>query len=112
MSKAAKKKKTLEELLEEALVPEEEQPYEVPENWVWVQLASLLDKFETGKRPKGGVSDIREGIPSLGGEHLCYDGGFNFTNLKFVPKEFASSMKQGKIETNDILIVKIWCNNR
>lgn len=28
-----KKQKSMEELLEEALVPEEEQPYKVPENW-------------------------------------------------------------------------------
>jgi len=32
-----KKNKTIEELLDEALVPEEEQPYDVPENWVWVR---------------------------------------------------------------------------
>ncbi len=38
-----KKKKTLEELLEEALVPEEEQPYEVPENWVWVNVGDVIE---------------------------------------------------------------------
>ncbi len=45
----SKVKKTLEELLEEALVPEDEQPYEVPRNWVWVKLldggAYLLDNY-------------------------------------------------------------------
>lgn len=45
----SKKKKSIEELLEEALVPEEEQIYEVPENWVWVKLgdnyAICLDKY-------------------------------------------------------------------
>lgn len=41
------KQKSLEELLEEALVPEEEQPYEVPGNWVWVRLKSInKDKKE------------------------------------------------------------------
>ncbi|WP_156321095.1 hypothetical protein [Bacillus sp. JCM 19041] len=34
-------KKTMEELLEEALVPEEERPYEVPENWVWTNIDSI-----------------------------------------------------------------------
>ncbi|RWR12636.1 restriction endonuclease subunit S [Siminovitchia fortis] len=33
----------MEELLEEALVPKEEQPYEVPGNWVWVKLISTKD---------------------------------------------------------------------
>ncbi|KPC75937.1 hypothetical protein ADL26_05445 [Thermoactinomyces vulgaris] len=36
-----KKKKSVEELLEEALVPEEEQPYKVPENWVWIRLGKV-----------------------------------------------------------------------
>jgi type I restriction enzyme S subunit len=38
-----KKQKSIEELLEEALVPEEEQPYPVPENWVWTRLGNLIE---------------------------------------------------------------------
>ncbi|MCD8038301.1 MAG: restriction endonuclease subunit S [Lachnospiraceae bacterium] len=34
---------TLEEKLEQALVPAEEQPYEVPENWCWVRLGDLYN---------------------------------------------------------------------
>lgn len=44
---------TIEERLQQALVSAEEQPYEVPENWVWVRLGSLAD-VKGGKRlPKG-----------------------------------------------------------
>ena len=32
---------TIEERLQQALVPAEEQPYEVPENWLWVRLESV-----------------------------------------------------------------------
>lgn len=32
---------TIEERLQQALVPAAEQPYEVPENWVWVRLESV-----------------------------------------------------------------------
>lgn len=32
---------TIEERLQQALVPAEKQPYEVPENWVWVRLESV-----------------------------------------------------------------------
>nr|WP_017554060.1 restriction endonuclease subunit S [Heyndrickxia coagulans] len=45
-----KKQKTMEELLEEALVPEEEQPYEVPGNWVWVR-TGLVNEIITGSTP-------------------------------------------------------------
>ncbi|WP_061565069.1 restriction endonuclease subunit S [Heyndrickxia coagulans] len=43
-----KKQKTMEELLEEALVPEEEQPYEVPGNWVWTKLGKIAN-YHNGK---------------------------------------------------------------
>ncbi|WP_144460721.1 restriction endonuclease subunit S [Siminovitchia fortis] len=48
MNKTKKKQKTIEELLEEALVPKEEQPYEVPGNWVWVRLGELCT-IKTGR---------------------------------------------------------------
>ena len=35
--------------LEEALVPVEEQPYEVPENWCWVKLSYIAD-IRTGRK--------------------------------------------------------------
>lgn len=78
----------------------------LPNNWEEVQLIDLLDVFENGSRPKGGVSGILEGIPSLGGEHLNDSGGFKFDKIKYVPVDFASKMTKGKIEIGDILIVK------
>ncbi|MBD8591667.1 hypothetical protein ACPOM7_04985 [Peribacillus castrilensis] len=44
------KNKNAEELLEEALIPKEEQPYELPENWVWVNL-------ESSKKEDGSFGD-------------------------------------------------------
>ncbi len=39
--KKEEKELTIEERLEQALVPVEEQPYELPPNWCWVKLAGL-----------------------------------------------------------------------
>ncbi|CAK6476531.1 MULTISPECIES: hypothetical protein [Peribacillus] len=44
------KNKNAGELLEEALIPKEEQPYELPENWVWVNL-------ESSKKEDGSFGD-------------------------------------------------------
>lgn len=63
-----KKQKTMEELLEEALVPEEEQPYEVPGNWVWVK-SGYIAKWGSGGTPsrkkeeyyKGNIPWIKTG---------------------------------------------------
>lgn len=41
---------TIEERLQQALVPAEEQPYEVPENWAWVRLGAIAE-IVTGGTP-------------------------------------------------------------
>lgn len=44
---------TIEERLQQALVPAEEQPYEVPENWVWVRLENVCEHMKAGgDKPK------------------------------------------------------------
>ncbi|WIF95097.1 restriction endonuclease subunit S [Caminicella sporogenes] len=51
MARKKQKKKSLDELLKEALVPKKEWPYEVPENWVWVRFGYVAD-WQKGKKPK------------------------------------------------------------
>ncbi|MBQ8089446.1 MAG: restriction endonuclease subunit S [Pyramidobacter sp.] len=50
----AKNKKDLtpEEKRAQALVPPEEQPYEVPGNWRWVRLQNVTSHLKRGKAPK------------------------------------------------------------
>lgn len=79
---------------------------QLPNGWRWVKLSEITKGIESGKRPKGGVKNIANGIPSIGGEHITWDGGFDFTNIRYVPYEFYQSMRKGKINKGDILIVK------
>lgn len=79
---------------------------ELPKGWVWTTCNELIKEIESGKRPAGGVDKYTNGIPSIGGEHLNSNGGFNFLNLKFVPEEFFNNMSKGQIRKGDILIVK------
>ncbi len=79
---------------------------ELPKGWIWTTCDNLIKSVETGKRPKGGVDNYKSGIPSIGGEHLSSDGGFNFDKIKFVPEEFFSKMNRGIIQKKDILVVK------
>lgn len=52
MARGKKKEElSLEEKLERALVPVEEQPYEVPENWCWTRL-SVVSEVVTGSTPR------------------------------------------------------------
>ncbi|MBP2661376.1 MAG: restriction modification system specificity domain [Firmicutes bacterium] len=45
---AKKEKLSLEELLEQAIVKDEEKPYEVPGNWVWTRLGGILKEIKNG----------------------------------------------------------------
>ncbi|MBU8691972.1 restriction endonuclease subunit S [Bacillus altitudinis] len=55
----SKKKKTIEELLEEAIVPEEKQRFGIPENWIWTQTGSITDVIGGGT-PKSTVKEYFE----------------------------------------------------
>jgi type I restriction enzyme S subunit len=78
----------------------------IPKHWEIKKLREVCKELQSGKRPKGGVQGIESGIPSLGAEHLNFNGGFKFQKIKFVPKEFAEQMKRGIICKDDIIIVK------
>ncbi len=71
-----------------------------------MKLRDVCSELQSGKRPKGGVQGIESGIPSLGAEHLNYNGGFKFEKIKFVPKEFAEQMNKGVVRKDDIIVVK------
>ena len=75
------------------------------DSWESMKLNEVIT-LESGSRPKGGVRGIREGIPSLGGEHLNDEGSFNFKKIKYVPKEYFESLNKGQINPNDIIVVK------
>lgn len=76
--------------------------------WSEFKLDDLLSTLESGKRPKGGVGEYQDGVPSLGGEHIGLDGKTKISkeNLKFVPHEYFENSTQGKLENLDILICK------
>lgn len=78
----------------------------LPSGWRWVRLGDVLESIESGSRPKGGVFEIKEGIPSIGAEHLNSFGGFDFGNMRFIPKEFYEGMRRGRIQKGDVLVVK------
>ena len=71
------------------------------------KIKNIFSIIESGSRPSGGVSSIKEGIISLGGEHIDnYNGYLKLDNLKYVPLEFYQSQTKGKILKGDILICK------
>lgn len=58
---------TIEERLQQALVPAEKQPYEVPENWVWVRLGEVNKYISKSVNPISEPDKIFElySVPSM-----------------------------------------------
>ena len=82
---------TIEERLQQALVPAEEQPYEVPENWVWVRLGSVC------YASKEKSNDFSNDIKYIGLEHLEKDKGIvGFSSADKV-KSTKNAFKEGQI---------------
>lgn len=69
-----------------------------------VVLTELVEKLESGTREKGG--SVASGIISIGATQLSNTGGFKWDKKDFVSRTFYSKMKNGKIQKNDILLVK------
>ena len=78
--------------------------YQIPQSLKMVQIQDLPHILETGKRPKGGA--VSEGIPSVGAENVKQLGVFDSSSAKFIPRDFAMSMKKGKIEGYELLLYK------
>lgn len=78
--------------------------YQIPQSLKMVQIQELPHILETGKRPKGGA--VSEGIPSVGAENVKQLGVFDPSSAKYIPHEFAASMKKGKIEGYELLLYK------
>ncbi|GFO97702.1 restriction endonuclease S subunit [groundwater metagenome] len=78
----------------------------LPDGWKEVKLSDILESIENGNRPKGGITDLKDGIPSIGGEHINSTGGFNLKNVRLIPEHFYNSMSRGKIQKEDVLVVK------
>lgn len=76
------------------------------QSWPEQTLESVTSVIETGKRPKGGVGKYKSGVPSIGAESVDGLGRYEFARTKYVPEEFAASMRRGVLQSHDVLIYK------
>ncbi len=75
----------------------------IPLNWNIFKFKFLITSLESGKRKD--FEDENYAL-SLGGEHINWDGSLNLTNKRFISRDFYNSLNNGKVEKNDILLVK------
>ncbi len=76
--------------------------------WETKKLGDFCD-LQTGRRPKGGVTEVGE-VPSLGGENIFNNNGLDLSTIKKVSKQFYSKMSKGILRELDVLINKDGAN--
>ncbi|AFJ62990.1 MULTISPECIES: restriction endonuclease subunit S [Bacillus] len=106
----SKTQKTIEELMEEVVVPHEEQPYQVPENWMWVNSGHILNfigggtpsksnsDYWNGDIPWATVKDIKNGYLSSTIDYITVEGLENSSATMASPNELLliTRMSPGK----------------
>jgi type I restriction enzyme S subunit len=78
----------------------------IPKGWRIGKLGGVLSVVETGGRPRGGVRDITEGVPSVGAESIVGIGHFDYSKTRFVPRDFFANMNKGHVQDYDVLLYK------
>ena len=78
----------------------------IEQGWRIVPLEKLELVIESGRRPKGGVKWIKEGIPSIGAESINGIGVFDYTQVKYVSEDFYSKLGKGRPQDLDTLLYK------
>lgn len=89
-------------------ISEDEIPYELPKGWEWVRLGEIA-VFENGDRSNNYPKDYElksDGIPFIStknilDKYICLDEN----QLNFISQDKFDSLRSGKIEDNDLLVV-------
>jgi len=79
---------------------------QIPKGWGATMLGAHLTALEAGKRPKGGIRDVEDGIPSIGAENINGIGWHDFASEKFIPRPFFQEMRKGVVRDRDVAIYK------
>ena len=95
---------TPEEKLAQALVPMEEQPYQIPENWCWVRLLNVANLYngDRGKNYPSKKDYQITGIPFINAGALV-DGQLEPKEFNYISEEKYNALSAGKIQCGDIL---------
>ena len=79
---------------------------EIPRGWEATTLGAHLAALESGKRPKGGIREEADGVPSIGAENINGIGRHEYASEKLVPREFFEQMRKGVVHDRDVAIYK------
>lgn len=96
-------------MLEDMLVPKDEIPYEVPENWCWVRWGNLGEFIAgTGFKPKyQGFDNFEIPFYKVGSLKNVDENGFIVVDENTITEEMRLELKAKLIPKNSILFAKV-----
>lgn len=100
---------TAEEKLQQALVPEAEQPYKVPDNWCWTYWGNC-GEFIAGnafKKDYQGFQNYHIPFYKVGSLKYSDDNGILYDNSNTINDEILKILKATLIPVNSIIFAKI-----
>ncbi|MBQ4867483.1 restriction endonuclease subunit S [Priestia megaterium] len=108
----SRKKKTMEGLLEQALIPEQEYPYELSENWIWTQvgyISTLTDYVANGS-----FKSLKDNVRVYEHEEFSYfirlydlRRGIGHPTQKYVDKPSYEFLSKSSLVGGEILLASV-----
>ncbi|WP_377887977.1 restriction endonuclease subunit S [Alkalihalobacillus sp. R86527] len=96
------KKKSLEKLMEEALISVDEMPYQLPGNWTWSKLGKLLTEIQYGYTEKSTFEQI--------GPHFLritdLNEGINWDNVPYCNIN-DKDLEKYRLKNNDVVVARM-----
>ena len=100
-----KPKKLIIREIEDMIVPTEEQPYKLPDSWVWIRLEDISEKISKGTTPRGEDGYTEKGVNFLRVENIDNNNSINLSKVKYISEETHNSfLKRSILKEKDILI--------
>jgi type I restriction enzyme, S subunit len=97
-------KKTINELLEENLISEEEQPYEIPENWAWTRISNFITLERGITFPATAKNfEFNEGLIGCARTANIQEE-FLWDDLIYIDKSYTKGNEKKLVRKNDILM--------
>ena len=109
MAKKKVEEFTIEEKLQNALIPEKDQPYKIPQNWCWVNWSSAGNLIAGNGFPNKyqGFKDYEIPFYKVGSLKLSDRQGYIFDDTNTINNDIFKILKCSLIPVNSILFAKI-----